>query len=89
MIPQVQSHNGGAWKKIETDTRLYAGRAIGDVYVITGPVFSHYVKPVGAMPVAVPTHLFKVVYDAETKRAWSALAENAKVCGAGRADQLW
>ena len=83
MVPQVQSHNAGAWKKIETDTRLYAGRASGDVYVITGPVFAHYVKPVGAGQVAVPTHLFKLVYDAETKRAWAHWQENASGVRAG------
>lgn len=83
MVPQVQSHNAGAWKKIETDTRLYAGRASGDVYVITGPVFAHYVKPVGAGQVQVPTHLFKLVYDAETKRAWAHWQENANGVRAG------
>lgn len=83
MVPQVQSHNAGAWKKIETDTRLYAGRASGDVYVITGPVFAHYVKPVGAGQVAVPTHIFKLVYDESTGRAWAHWQENASGVRAG------
>ncbi|OYD48136.1 hypothetical protein CBY09_21590 [Acidovorax kalamii] len=33
-------HNGGAWNKIEQDTRHYVKRAKGDVFVITGPVFT-------------------------------------------------
>ena len=43
MVPQDQKHNAGAWAKIEADTRAYALRAAGDVYVITGPVFDRQV----------------------------------------------
>lgn len=39
MVPQAPEHNRGAWaKSVEMATRKYAGRATGDVYVITGPV---------------------------------------------------
>lgn len=40
MVPQDIQHNGGAWAKIEQDTRHYVRRAKGDVFVITGPVFT-------------------------------------------------
>ncbi len=40
MVPQNAQHNGGAWNKIEQDTRHYVKRAKGDVFVITGPVFT-------------------------------------------------
>ena len=40
MVPQDIQHNGGAWAKIEQDTRRYVRRAKGDVFVITGPVFT-------------------------------------------------
>lgn len=83
MVPQVAGHNSGPWQKIERDTRRYAARAKGDVFIITGPVFEHYVKPVGAGQVAVPTHIFKLVYDAETKRAWAHWQENAEGVRAG------
>ena len=40
MVPQDIQHNGGAWAKIEQDTRHYVRRAKGDVFVITGPVLT-------------------------------------------------
>ena len=76
MVPQSQRHNGGAWSKIEKDTRLFAQRAKGDVYVITGPVYlpenQHFI---GANKVQVPDYLFKLVY-ATTGRSWAHWQEN-------------
>lgn len=69
MVPQEQRHNGGAWAKIEGDTRKYIMRAKGDVYVFTGPVYEGKTERAGGR-VAVPTHLYKVVYDATTGRSW-------------------
>ena len=40
IVPQNGQHNGGPRAKIENDTRHYVRRAQGDVYVITGPVFT-------------------------------------------------
>lgn len=71
MVPQNIQHNGGAWSKIEQDTRRYVLRARGDVYVITGPVFSSSSAVIGPSKVSVPSHLFKLVYDATTQRAWA------------------
>ena len=71
MVPQDIQHNGGAWAKIEQDTRRYVRRAQGDVYVITGPVFTPDSERVGANGVRVPSHLYKLVYDATTGRAWA------------------
>lgn len=40
MVPQAPQHNQGTWRvSVENATKKYAGRASGDVYVITGPVF--------------------------------------------------
>ncbi|MPT27795.1 MAG: DNA/RNA non-specific endonuclease [Achromobacter sp.] len=69
MVPQDQRHNAGPWSRIEQDTRQYVMRAAGDVYVFTGPVYAERPKTIGA-GVAVPTYLYKVVYDATTHRAW-------------------
>lgn len=75
MVPQAQKHNGGAWaKSVEAATRKYAGRAIGDVYVITGPAYSPSIQEsdgIGAGQVRVPKFLFKLVYDQDTNRAWA------------------
>ena len=71
MVPQAIRHNSGAWSKIEQDTRRYVQRASGDVFVITGPVFQQDNPRIGANGVRVPSHLFKLVYDATTHRAWA------------------
>ncbi len=71
MVPQAIKHNGGAWANtVEKATRQYAARARGNVYVITGPVFDSSLT-IGAGQVAVPSHLFKLVYDEERNVAWA------------------
>ncbi|WP_169170596.1 DNA/RNA non-specific endonuclease [Acidovorax sp. SRB_24] len=84
MVPQNPRQNSGPWAKIEADTRHYVMRAKGDVFVITGPVFAPGGSAIGSNQVAVPTHLFKLVYDAETKRAWAHWQPNADDARAGR-----
>lgn len=76
MVPQNAQHNGGAWNKIEQDTRQYARRAKGDVFVITGPVFTDAGPRIGASGVKVPTYLYKLVYDATTQRSWAHWQQN-------------
>lgn len=71
MVPQAIRHNSGAWSKIEQDTRRYVQRAQGDVFVITAPVFDRDSSRIGRNGVRVPSHLFKLVYDATTGRAWA------------------
>lgn len=77
MIPQNPRQNSGPWAKIENDTRQYALRAQGDVYVITGPVFAPGAPAIGPGQVAVPTHLFKLVYDPNTHKAWAHWQANS------------
>lgn len=77
MVPQDQKQNSGPWAKIEEDTRRYVLRARGDVYVITGPVFEPGAKTIGSNHVAVPSHLFKLVYDADTGKSWAHWQQNA------------
>ena len=83
MVPQSPKQNSGPWAKIEKDTRLYASRAKGDVYVITGPVFDASSTTIGANQVRVPSHLFKLVYDAQTGRAWVHWQANVDSTRAG------
>jgi len=71
MVPQNIQHNSGAWAKIEQDTRSYVLRAQGDVFVITGPVFTPESERIGPHGVRVPTYLYKLVYDAVTGHAWA------------------
>jgi len=68
-------HNQGTWRvSVEDATKKYAGRATGDVYVITGPVFEPSIaqsKAIGPGQVRVPKYLFKLVYDEQENRAWA------------------
>lgn len=83
MVPQNQSHNAGAWSRIEQDTRKYVMRSRGDVYVFTGPVYMGRPATIGSGRVAVPTHLYKVVHDAASGRTWVHWQENSAASRAG------
>jgi endonuclease G len=83
MVPQNQQQNAGPWSKIEQDTRRYALRAKGDVYVITGPVFGPNSPIIGPNRVRVPTHIFKLVYDSTERRAWAHWQPNTDAARAG------
>ena len=82
MVPQDQTHNGGAWSQIEQDTRKYVMRASGDVYVFTGPVYADKPRTIGS-GVAVPAYIYKVVYDATTGRSWVHWQANSASTKAG------
>ena len=84
MVPQNPRQNSGPWAKIEEDTRRYVMRAQGDVYVITGPVFEAGAQRIGAGGVAVPSHLFKLIYDPATGKSWAHWQENGPGALAGR-----
>ncbi|GAA5236155.1 DNA/RNA non-specific endonuclease [Verticiella sediminum] len=84
MVPQDQIHNGGAWSRIEQDTRKYISRAAGDVFVFTGPVYAGSPRTIGEGRVAVPSHLFKLVYDSTTGRSWVHWQANDPQTQAGK-----
>ncbi len=84
MVPQDPKQNGGPWAKIEEDTRRYVMRARGDVYVITGPVFEPGAQRIGPGGVAVPSHLFKLVYDPGTGKSWAHWQQNSPDAQVGR-----
>lgn len=77
MVPQDARQNSGPWAKVEDDTRRYVMRARGNVYVITGPVFEPNARTIGRNEVAVPSHLFKLVYDPSSGKAWAHWQENS------------
>ena len=77
MSPQAPRNNRGVWSKVERDVRKYVMRARGDVFVYTGPLFlSQPVETIGRGRVWVPSHLFKLVYDATTHRSWAYILPN-------------
>lgn len=76
IVPQDPTNNQKIWKKLETDTRKYAKRAQGDVFVFTGPIFDPGYETIGRNKIWVPTRLFKLVYDQATGRAWAHVLPN-------------
>ena len=84
IVPQAPINNRKAWAKIEKDTRKYVMRAAGDVYVITGPVYDANPATIGRNKVWVPQHLFKLVYDPSSNRAWAHWIDNSDEARVGR-----
>lgn len=76
MVRQDARQNSCPWAKIEDDTHRYVMRARGNVYVITGPVFKAGARTIGAGRDAVPSHLFKLVYDPNTGKRWADWQSN-------------
>lgn len=74
MIPQDPDNNRHGWADIEKVTRKYAERN-GVIYVVTGPWYADRpIKRIGS--VAVPDHIWKLVFDERANRAWVYLVEN-------------
>ncbi len=84
IVPQAPINNRKTWAKIENDTRKYVMRAAGDVYVITGPVYATNPATIGDNKVWVPQHLFKLVYDPSSSRAWVHWLDNTDEARAGK-----
>ncbi|NML14445.1 DNA/RNA non-specific endonuclease [Azohydromonas caseinilytica] len=83
IVPQAPRNNQRTWAEIEKATRRYVMRAQGPVYVFTGPVFGARPRSIGEGRVWVPAYLYKLVYDASTRRAWAHWVENSDDARAG------
>jgi endonuclease G len=81
MVPQAPEHNRGTWAtNVEASTRKYAARALGNVYVVTSPVYVPSITEspsIGLGQVRVPKYLFKLVYGEFDNRAWAYWHENS------------
>jgi endonuclease G, mitochondrial len=79
MVPQVgEGMNRGIWKNLEAAVRLWAVRR-GVVYVYTGPIYEAKYRSVGRGKVAVPTALYKIVYDPNTTESITFVMPNQRL----------
>ncbi|MEQ1743559.1 MAG: DNA/RNA non-specific endonuclease [Candidatus Nitrotoga sp.] len=81
MVTQYPVNNRKSWASIEKATRKYIMRAEGGVFVITGPVFDGISPTIGVHKLWVPQHLFKLVYDPATRRAWAHWLDDTDEAG--------
>jgi endonuclease G len=81
MVPQAPMNNRDGWNHLEYWVRG-AAMKYQDVYVITGPIYqcgapTNPCQTIGKGKVAVPTHLYKIVYDAHQRRALTFVVPNS------------
>lgn len=77
MVPQSPALNRGAWRQLEITVREWA-QVKGSLYVITGPLYMSPVTSIGA-GVAVPSYIFKIVYDPKLNSAIAFLVPNSDI----------
>jgi endonuclease G len=75
MVPQAKHNNEVVWKGYETALRKYVERSRDTVYVITGPIFSKAPERLNSR-VAIPSQIYKLVYDPTAGRAWAYWTDN-------------
>jgi len=80
MVPQVgKGMNQGIWKDLEERVRKWAIDR-DELYIFTGPIYEAGIaKTIGDNKVAVPTHLYKIIYDVHKTEAIAFIMPNAKL----------
>jgi len=80
MVPQVgKGMNQGIWKNLEEDIRQWSIDR-EELYVFTGPIYEGGTKKtIGKNEVAVPTHIYKIVYDPIKVEAIAFIMPNEKL----------
>lgn len=75
MVPQHASLNRIKWRQLEARIRKFTYAVNGPVYVYTGP---YYQKIIGELNsrVQIPSHFWKLVFDATNNKAFGYIAEN-------------
>jgi endonuclease G len=69
--------NRGIWEAVESATRKMA-KDRGEIFVVTGPIYSgNNIERIGGA-VMVPTQMFKAVYDPRKNEAGAYIADNAE-----------
>jgi endonuclease G len=75
MVAQVANNNRGIWKQLETWERDWASKG-GDFYIFSGGIFDQG-HPVTGNGLGIPTRLYKIIYEKNSKQAMAYLMPNA------------
>ena len=80
IIPQSdRGRNQGIWKNFE-ERLLHLAIDRGALYVFTGPIYEEGVmKTIGSNKVAIPTHIFKIIYDPYKVEAIALIMPNEEL----------
>jgi endonuclease G len=77
MQPQLANNNRGAWRLLESFERELA-KAGGDYYIISGGIWDQgYTKTGNGL--GIPTRLYKIIYEKNTKKVRAYLMPNAPI----------
>lgn len=75
MVAQVANNNRGIWKQLETWERDWASKG-GDFYIVSGGIFDAG-HPVTGNGLGIPTRLYKVIYEKNSRQTMAYLMPNA------------
>ena len=76
MVAQLANNNRGIWKQLETWERQWASAPNTDFYIISGGIFDQD-HPIIGNGVGMPTRLYKVIIEKNSKQVQAYLMPNA------------
>jgi len=79
-VPQTPQSNRGVWKQLEDATREVASRR-GELYVITGPVYSGSTRVKLKNRVSIPNAVFKILIDPKRASMTGFVVPNNSLLG--------
>jgi len=78
MLAQVANNNRGAWRLLEVAVRQWASQPGTDFYVISGGIFDTG-HPVTGNGLGIPTRLYKIVVERNSRQVQAYLFPNAPI----------
>ena len=80
MVPQHQNcNNAGIWSTFERMSREWTVH-YGEIFVVSGPIYENGYSDTIGNGVAVPSHLFKVVFNPTLNQSIGFIVENGPLC---------
>ena len=76
--PQKFSFNYGGWLKLENQVRSWV-LSEGEMYVVTGPIFTNPIESIGSNSVTVPRYFYKIVYSKSHDKMIGLVMPNQKI----------